>query len=92
MGAYAIARAPTRSWPSVRCGARLRWISVRRVCTVENVGRTRRTNVIALDGADFVEVGAPFVVTASGDDAPDPNADDALLRRWFGRFITRYRA
>ena len=41
------------------------WISVRRVCTVENVGRTRRTNVIALDGADARAQGAKLLgVTA----------------------------
>lgn len=35
-----------------------------------------------------------MAVGASGrrDGAPDATADDALLRRWFGRFITRYRA
>jgi len=55
------------------------------------------TDAFEIDAAALARVkrtlgGMAAGTAASGDDAPDPNADDALLRRWFGRFITRYRA
>ena len=55
------------------------------------------TDPFEIDAAALQRVRAALggmTVGSSGlrDGAPDATADDALLRRWFGRFITRYRA